>query len=66
MGADSAPPPPGEIGLKSFVCLMENVVVYTIQSSNYFVANSKKFDNSCFENFMPASSQLGQAVAAIL
>ena len=35
-------------------------------ASNYFVANSENFDNSCFENFMPSSPQLDAAVVAIL
>ena len=35
-------------------------------ASNYFVTSSKNFNNSCFENFMPASPQLDPAVAAIL
>ena len=35
-------------------------------ASNYFVTNSKNFNNSCFENFMPTSPQLDPAVAAIL
>ena len=38
----------------------------SIFPSNYFVMTLKKHDNSCFENFMPTSSQLGLAVAAVL
>ena len=34
-------------------------------ASNYFVTSSKYFNNSCFDNFMPASPQQDPAVAIL-
>ena len=56
------------INIKNF-CVRDGICWCShdpVFASNYFVMSSKNLNNTCFENFMPTSSQLDPAVAAIL
>ena len=50
-------------------CVRDEICWYShdpVFASNYFLTSSKNFNNSCFENFMPTSSELEPTVATIL